>query len=278
MLIYLCFVWSALPTLHDSIPYNLSEPSRSIALAQPELYEISGLSPLPMPGKLLAIGDEKGECYILDAHTGDIERRIPFRDKGDFEGVEWHGPCLFAVKSDGTLYEISKWENAKRKVFAYNTPLTKNNDVEGLCYDPKRHALLLACKEDKSNPKPRGIYAFDLKTKRLADTAAYVIDVEALQLRLPKDKGNYFSPSGIAIHPLTGDIYVISTAKKALLTLDYDSGAVKHIQALDPRIFAQPEGIAFMPDGVMYISNEGRDRDIPATILRFDLRQPATRE
>lgn len=278
MLIPLCFVWSALLSAPDSIPYNLSAPDLTISLTQPELFEISGLSPLPMPGKLLAIGDEKGEFYVLNANTGDIERSILFRDKGDFEGVEWHGPCLFAVKSDGTLYEMSRWEGPKRKVYTYDTPLNKKNDVEGLCYDPKRHALLLACKEDKTSSKSRGIYAFDLKTKRLADSAVYSIDVIDLQTRLPKDKGNFFSPSGIAIHPLTGDIYVISTAKKAILTLDYETGAVKHLHALNPKIFVQPEGIAFMPDGTLYISNEEDDRDIPASLLRFELHKKAERE
>ena len=66
-----------------------------------------------------------------------------------------------------------------------------------------------------------------------------------------------FQPSGIAIHPIDGEIYIISSVGKLLIILDR-RGKVLEVKALDPKIFRQPEGICFSPAGDMFISSEGQ--------------------
>ena len=81
------------------------------------------------------------------------------------------------------------------------------------------------------------------------------------------EKGDVvLKPSGIAIHPVSGDLYVLSTVPQLLLILSAN-GRIRSINRLNPGLFEQPEGIAFDDDQNLYISNE-RVRH-QANILKF---------
>lgn len=74
----------------------------------------------------------------------------------------------------------------------------------------------------------------------------------------PDAKEFIFGPSGIAIQPQSGDIYIISSLGKTLFVLGKE-GKLKHIEKLEKEILPQPEGITFDADGTLYIASEGRD-------------------
>jgi len=265
----LCLLLQATPA--DSLPYDLHNPSFIINLVSEELKEISGLSPTDSAGIYLAIADEVGEIFFIDgAGGGTILRKVFFRDKGDFEGVEMVGKCLYSVKSNGDIYEIGCWENDEPQIVEYKTSLHKSDDVEGLCYDEKRFSLLLACKQNPDSAGLRRVFAFDLKTKQLGDKPVYTIDPEAVNRMVPVegDKTRYFSPSGIAIHPKTGDVYVISSTQKRLVVLDYKTGALRFAVRLDKKLLPQPEGIAFDAEGNLHLSSEGKKGE--GLVLKFD--------
>jgi uncharacterized protein YjiK len=76
-----------------------------------------------------------------------------------------------------------------------------------------------------------------------------------------------FKPSGAAIHPLTGELYIISSVNKLLVVADR-RGEVREVYRLDEGVFKQPEGIAFEPDGTMIVSNEAADHGV-ANLLIF---------
>jgi uncharacterized protein YjiK len=282
-LLSLCFCYSQKPAsksgntadrqpVADVLPYDLENPSLTINLVSEDLKEISGLSPTDVPGQYLAIADERGEIFFVDGTGGGaILRRILFREKGDFEGVEMVGQTLYALKSDGKVFEINHWKNGSLEVLEHVTPLRKEDDLEGLGYDAARHALLLACKGDPDSAYARNVYAFDLKTKKLGETPLYRVLPEEVNKMLPygeKEKHDYFSPSGIAIHPKTNDLYIVSTALKRLAVLDYTTGALKHVARLDKKILPQPEGIAFDAAGNLHLSSEGKKGE--GLLLRFD--------
>ncbi len=255
----------------DTLPYNLANPSHIINLVSEDLREISGLSPTDVEGQYLAIADEKGEIFFVDgAGGGAITRRVLFRDKGDFEGVEMVGTCLFAVKSNGDVFEIGRWKRKSPSVREYETPLRKEDDVEGLGYDAKRNALLMACKGNTDSSYLRKIYAFDLNSKKLSDQPVYTVDpleVNRLVPHIPGENEHFFSPSGIAVHPITGDVYVLSSAQKRLVVLDYATGVIKYAIRLDKKMLPQPEGISFDFNGDLVLSSEGKKGE--GLIMRY---------
>lgn len=269
-----CFLLFAAPP--DTLPYDLNNPSFIINLVSNELQEISGLSPTDTEGVYLAIADEKGEIFFIDGKGGGtILRTVLFRDKGDFESVEMVGKCLYAAKSNGDVFEIGCWEQPVPKVTEYKTFLKKEDDVEGLCYDAKRYALLMACKQNPDSAGLRRVFAFDLKSKQLSANPVYTIDPEEVNRLVPltdDDKHRRFSPSGIAIHPITGDVYVTSTALKRLVVLDYQTGKIRFAVRLNKKLLPQPEGIAFDAKGNLHLSSEGKKGE--GLVFKFDYKPP----
>lgn len=256
----------------DSLPYDLQNPVLIINLVSEELKEISGLSPTDVPGIYLAIADERGEVFFVDGNGGGaVKRRLLFRDKGDFEGVEMVEKTIWASKSDGDLFEIKDWGKETPIVTMFKTPLKKTDDVEGLAYDPERKSLLLACKGKPDSAYARKIYAFNLANKTLDSLPIYSIDPQEVNQWVPytaKEKQDFFSPSGLAIHPITKDIYVISTSLKRLVVLDYQTGKIKAAQRLDKKLLPQPEGISFDPQGNLLFSSEGKQGE--GQLLKFN--------
>lgn len=269
-----CFLLFAAPP--DTLPYDLNNPSFIINLVSNELQEISGLSPTDTEGVYLAIADEKGEIFFIDGKGGGtILRTVQFRDKGDFESVEMVGKCLYAAKSNGDVFEIGCWEQPVPKVTEYKTSLKKEDDVEGLCYDAKRYALLMACKQNPDSAGLRRVFAFDLKSKQLSANPVYTIDPDEVNRLVPltdDDKHRRFSPSGIAIHPITGDVYITSTALKRLVVLDYQTGKIRFAVRLNKKLLPQPEGIAFDAKGNLHLSSEGKKGE--GLVFKFDYKPP----
>jgi uncharacterized protein YjiK len=160
-------------------------------------------------------------------------------------------------------------------VEVYKTGLGKVSDVEGLCYDPVRRCLLLVAKGNPKSDSLRYVWAFDLMEKELLEEPVFGINPHEVNRLLPytsHEKPDFFSPSAIAVHPISGDFYVISTALKRLIVMDAKTGKIKYATYLDKKHLPQPEGIAFDAQGRMYISSEGKDAE--GRILRFDPVEP----
>ena len=72
------------------------------------------------------------------------------------------------------------------------------------------------------------------------------------------DKGEgTFNPSGIAIHPITNDVYMIGTKGTGMLVCCGWDGRVKGVARLDKDRVEQPEGIAFAESGELIMCSEG---------------------
>lgn len=268
--------------------YNYDSP-KLIGDLPAELDEISGLSLAPgHRNELLAVQDEQGKLFRINAKTGGLLWAISFWKDGDYEAVEAVGEDIWVAKSTGTLYHITNAGKPNQDVEKYNTILSGDNDVEGLAYDSKRNRLLLACKKDAkddgNDKNGRYIYAFDLKTKTLSDRPVFAIEREAVKNFLGKcektteheklcdffiSRDEYdLAPSAIAVHPKTGQLFITSSVGKVLMVLNPD-GQIDHLQRLNKKLFAQPEGMAFDPDGTLYISTE-KKKEAHARVYRLD--------
>jgi sugar lactone lactonase YvrE len=94
---------------------------------------------------------------------------------------------------------------------------------------------------------------------------AYRIDVTAIAKAAGDDTKN-FRPAAAAIHPIEKRLYMVDAINNLLVVTDLN-GKVQEAHHFKSRLFEQPEGISFAPNGDMYISNEAGDGI--ANILKF---------
>ena len=255
-------------------PYVFKSPDTSFVLSE-ELNEISGLSQCGVDSLLVCVQDEAGILYFISKRSGAIVREVEFYKKGDFEGVEVVGNTIFAIKSKGDVFEIKDWEKPQQQLTVYDTRLNKLANVEGLGYDSSSGKLLLACKGkmEKDSSFSRAVYGFDLATKKLDSLPVFMVDLNLLHSYIDGDlpvkylekisekfdpkKGFIFGPSGIAIHPVSKNVYLLSSVGKMLIVLS-PTGKIIHIEKFNKKIHLQPEGICFDRDGTLWISNEAK--------------------
>ena len=236
-----------------------------------ELTEISGLSYIN-DNRFACVQDELGKIYIYNIASSSVEKEIPFGAAGDYEGLAVVGETVWVLRADGKLFEVNNINAAKPVVKEYSTNLTIKQDSEGLCYDKKNNRLLIAIKgAEPGSENYKGIYAFDLSSKKMDPQPVFKIDLlnKAFETNgSGKKKKGSMNPSGISIHPLNGDIYITDGRDPKLLIMDA-SGTIKKLYQLNTREFAQPEGITFNAAGDLFISNEGTKQ--PGNILQVKI-------
>ncbi|MEM1119761.1 MAG: SdiA-regulated domain-containing protein, partial [Bacteroidota bacterium] len=256
--------------------YRLDEPIAEFKLPN-KLKEISGLGIDPTGQYLYAVQDEEGDLFVIDTQKGEVVEEGKFHKDGDYEGVEFVNDRVFVVKSSGNLYEVVNFLKKDQELIKHKFDFHKNSDIEGLGYDPLANRLLVSCKGKAGKGDDyefkKGIFAVDLDSMQLSKEPIYTISVEAVKhflevhntlekidklVKLFQPGEEFiFGPSGLAVHPKTGEIYITSSVGKLLVVLDR-TGHIQHMVKLKKKIHPQPEGIVFAADGTLYISNEGK--------------------
>lgn len=269
-----------------SIGYNLSAPDRVYSLPE-SLQEISGITEIDSSA-IACIQDERETVFIFDLNSAKVIRRIDGGYPGDYEGIARVDSTLYILRSDGRLIEIKNFGSDKYMRTAYTTSIPLN-DNEGLCFDPANNNLLITSKEtprkSSGDKDKRFIYGFNLASKKLIQEPLIAFDLSAIDsfalannIPVPmkeKKKGKKKEPdirfltSDLAIHPISGKLFLLSSVDKLLLVFN-TKYEIEHIEKLNPELFKQPEGITFMKNGDMYISNEGKNKS--ATLVRFKYR------
>ncbi len=262
----------------NPIGYDLSNPDKTIYLP-PVLLEISGITVIDS-SNLSCVQDENGIVFIFDMVKNEIKDHFIFHYPGDYEGIASVAGSYYVLRSDGTLFET---RIDRSSVFTQQLASTAglSANYEGLCYDRRNHRLLIV---PKNNPgqgpgdeNKHPVYALDLQAAR--DSVK-----EVLEFDLPgvtryasenhikdreEEKIISLMVSDFGIHPITNMYYVISAVNRMLFVFD-DDGTITYIEELRPDLFSMPEGISFLDNGDMLISNEGRTN--PASIMLFKYR------
>jgi uncharacterized protein YjiK len=246
------------------------QPSPEINITQrwdlpAELKEVSGIAYLDKD-RFACVQDEEGTIFIYNKTSKKVEKQIRFAAPGDFEDIALIGNTAWIVRADGRLFEADVTGNKQAR--EYETPLTVEQNIEGLSYDKKNNRLLLSVKDGEAKNGYKGIYAFDLSKKTLAAEPVIRINVnhDLLSSGSAK-KAKEIRPSAIGIQPTTGDLYVTDGPQRRLIVMDA-AGNVKNSLSLG-KAFQQPEGIAFSPQGELFISNEGTKE--PGNIMQVSV-------
>lgn len=265
--------------------YNLSKPDFSFILPD-TLREISGLTDIDSV-TFACIQDENGILFIYDLLKNEIQKQYSFSIDGDYEGITRVDSSMYILRSDGILFEISNYQSPTFKLTSYATGIPANNN-EGLCYDPDNNRLLIASKgkiaKGPEYKDKRVIYGFDIKTKQLTEKPVFEFNLQNIKeyattnkINLPtKTKKNgqitepfiKFMTSAIAIHPITKKLYLLSASDHLFFIFNPTNGDIEHLELLNPDIFNKAEGITFLDNGDMIITNEGQNKN--PTLLRFN--------
>jgi uncharacterized protein YjiK len=261
-------------TAFDSLPPDSSSPIEIIKKWEipAELKSISGMDFIDNT-HIACISNETGAIVIYNIESGEIEARIAFAPTGDYEAIALVGETAYIGCADGRLYEVAAYRSEQPAIKEYGTHLTLKQSLAGLCYDRQSDRLLAVIKGRESGTQLyKGIYAFDLSTKKMAVSPVFRINLQdtVFPKQPVKNLQYVLQPSEIAIAEDSGDMYITDGARSQLLILN-SSGDIKKLCPLSKTDFNQPEGISFTPTGDIYICNAG-DKDFPGTLVRLSIK------
>jgi len=257
----------------SDLPYDLANP---VTYNMPQnLFEISGIVfHNGDPKEVFAIQDEDGDLFHLGLGAKE-SKFTKFGGKGDYEDVTIIKNYFIVLKSNGELHTFPIAEVGKPE--AANVTKTKDlvpkAEYEGLAADEKNNMIYVLTKDSKpdSKAKASSIYGFKVADDAsLTAAGEFSLSHKAIEKASESSKSR-FRPSALAKNPKTNEWYILSSVNKMLVITDADF-KVKTTHPLDPKLFNQPEGIAFDRDNNLYISNEGGSLSA-GNILMFKLKK-----
>ena len=227
------------------------------------LREISGITWDSKNNVFLAISDASGKLYILEKDNKTIIGENIFGDNDDYEDVAILNGVTYILRSDGMITKIIRDSTGKTYgLEAGKINLSGTNDFETMYSDPARNALVLICKNCKTdNAGSVSAFAFYPDSIGFASNPLFVIDAAKVK-ELSPFKTSKLQPSAAAIHPVLQKLFILSSASHQLVIAGLD-GKVESVYKLSPKLFPQPEGITFIDKGKekgnMYISNRSEE-------------------
>ena len=248
--------------------YDLRNPVETILL-QERLVEISGIA--FYKNKLHAVHDEKSKLFELNKDDGKVVGTIELDKVRDYEGLTFHKDNCYITTSKGKIITVNMKDKSLEKTDQH---FLDGYDVEGFVYDTKKKTFLLACKDYGSDKEKfegkRIVFELDLRSNKLNPDPVLLLKKKALNAfiheKYKTKKDREFKPSGLAFHPRSGDLYVLSSKSRAVMVFDR-SFQLKDIMLMKSSVI-QPEGICFDKDLTLYISSEGGGFG-PAKLFKF---------
>jgi hypothetical protein len=243
--------------------YDLNRP---YAIKLPiELDEISGVAFHPADTSIFAINDERGWLYKITPNTTVDIKKWKFADGGDFEDVVLLDSIFYVLKSNGNIISFKFISTDSLFLNEYSFPQQDGVEFEILYYDHLRKKLTLICKDCETDKKKSlSTFTFDPWSFRFSDSS-FSINSKRIAEMMDENKIK-FKPSAAGIHPITGELYILSSVNKLLVICDND-GNPKAIHKISSD-FKQPEGLCFTPAGNMIVSNEAAEIGV-ANIMIF---------
>lgn len=245
--------------------YDIGKPV--IVKLKSALDEISGITYYPKDTSVFAINDELGVLYKVYMRKKIKIEQWEFSKGSDYEDLVLVDSTFYALHSNGDITRFRIFSEDSSTVDEFEIPISGKNEFEAMYYDSTR-GIVIICKECETDKNEA--YVFDPKTATYDRKPAYTIDISEIMRKQKQDEKEY-KPSAAAIHPLTNELYIMSSVNKCIVTADLD-GKVKEVYPINPALFKQPEGLTFTPKGDMLISNESAESGV-GNILIFKRKQ-----
>ncbi|MBL4675393.1 MAG: SdiA-regulated family protein [Mucilaginibacter sp.] len=234
-----------------------------------ELLEISGIAFVNGDASTIyAEQDEDGKLFYFKLGDKQINS-TRFGKHGDYEDVAILNNYAILMRSDASFYTfpLSGIKNKEVAGVQDFKKILPTGEYEGMHADGGK--LYVICKIGQGvdhNKECRG-YILNLAANgALNQTGTFTIDVKKIAGMVGKKKLK-FHPSALAKNPLTKQWFILSSVNKMVVVTD-GNWNVQQVYPIDPKIFLQPEGMAFDRQGNLYISNEGSTTQ-PGNVLLF---------
>ncbi len=247
----------------DTPDYTLSDPK--ILRLPTDLDEISGIAYYSKDTSVFAIIDEDGILFKIPLKDPRKVRKWTFDKKRDYEDLVLIDSTFYVLISKGDVLRLkfngdsiqtekSDFSDADKTTMEFESLFALNDST-----------LVMICKECEQDDKEIvSSYTFHISDS--AGTYKDFIRFSTIELNAKQNLKGKLKMSAATLHPLTGDIYMISSIQNVLYVTDKD-GNYKASYELNPIIYKQPEGIAFTPEGHMIISNEFADEGFGELLL-----------
>ncbi len=235
----------------NSERYDFSKPN--IINLPVELDEISGIAYYEKDTSVFAIIDEDGLLFKVPIKDPEKTREWVFDKPRDYEDILLKDSTFYVLVSNGDVETLHfNGDSISTKKSSFTDVGGKNtNEFESMYLDSNR--IIIMCKECEADKK--SAISFFLFNDSLQNYQPYNnLDILPIAQKLDKNK-LALKPSAAAINPVTKELYIVSSVNKLLLVVDAEN-KVKEMYHLNPKIYKQPEGIAFTKAGDLIISNE----------------------
>lgn len=259
MVIVLAGIIYAIYQLND---YDFNDVEKSYEIVESwelpsELNEVSGMV-YNEDGLMICVQDEDGILFTFDMETKEIIKTHKFSYSGDYEALTYLDGVYWVAESNGRIIDVSDLDVADQELEGIQLDFEYRNNIEGMTATPDGKLWITVKDRNLDNSSGyKGVYEYDPETRKLQKEPILRVDYEDPKFERLKTHNprKLLRPSDLAIHPLTGDLYVLDAEFQKVIITD-QQGGIKSIHLLDPAEFEQPEGIAFSKDGRIFISNE----------------------
>lgn len=235
--------------------YNFNKPL--VYKLPTALDEISGIIFYPKDSGLFAIQDEKGWLFKIHLKTPLQIEKWKFSNGADYEDLALVDSTFYVLRSKGVVERFNFSAPDSVSIQPYKLSEAKN-EFETLYYDSTTHKLILICKNcDQDTRKEVSSFAFDPANDSFSES--FKIEAAEVKEKIGENDEKFrLKPSAAAIHPLTGELYILASVNRVLVILNKDH-TVKNAYRISPALFKQPEGMTFTPKGDLIISNEAAE-------------------
>lgn len=232
----------------SSARYDIANPA--IFNLPVEMDEVSGLAYYPKDTSVFAIIDEEAVLFKVPIMRIEEARKWTFGNQKDCEDIVLIDSTFFILVSNGDVVKLTfNGDKIETEESDFGSG-KKKNEFEAMYADSGK--LVMMCKDCDEDQKSITSFFYNPGDKSYADAGS--LDLEQLNGKTQK-KIKDIKPSAAAINPATGELYILSSVSKQLLVVNKENN-ITELYDLNPKIYKQPEGIAFTPQGDLIISNE----------------------
>jgi len=219
---------------------------------------------------LIGLNQESGSLFVYDMVENSVSPFLPCDFGSKICNISSIDSTLLLVDDEKHIHFL----RAPYDAASLTTLGLENEQFEaaGVCFHQESHRLfLMSSNEERTEGySSSSVYAYNLNQQKLNAQPLFYIsgeDIEAFaienkliaphsDLSIIDDtlESMNFTPSAIAVHPKTNEIYVLSRADHSLVVFN-QFGEIVNFTSLDKTTFSDPSAMTFKKNGDLVITD-----------------------